>query len=154
MFYNYLKIFHIISAALVLMSIIYSYQLWRAMQKSRQSFSFFTRIQRQTALIIVPGSLIQLATGFSLINIQHVTLTAGWVETSIAGFILLISCWLGFMYFLVAGQQQNAENSTSVHQSRFYQKAQSFMLLLCGLALSVMIYSMANRIAPLYTGVP
>jgi len=153
MFYDYLKIFHILSASLVLTSIAYSYQLWRSMQKSRNSFAQFTRIRKQTALVIVPGALVQLATGFSLISLQHYALSEGWVGSSITGFIVLILSWMGFMYFLAAGQQNMALNGSET-QSRFYRNAQSLMLMLCALALTAMIYSMANRIAPLHSGAP
>ncbi|MDX1900779.1 MAG: DUF2269 family protein [Gammaproteobacteria bacterium] len=151
MFYNYLKIFHILSATLVLTSIVYSYQLWRSMQKSSNSFSFFTRIRKQTATIIIPGALIQLATGFTLMSLQHYPLTDAWVGASISGFILLILSWLGFMYFLSAAQQDRAQHSnTHRRRTHFYRYAQSLMLMLCAFALAIMIFSMATRMTSLH----
>jgi len=146
MIYDYLKILHIISASLVLGSILYSYQLWITMQRAEHPFQFFTRIQKQTALIIVPATLIQLATGFTLISLQHYPLTEWWIGTSIVGFVILVTSWLAFVWFLAVSLQHSPE---SPHASRrrhsFYRHAQSVMLLLCGLAIALMIFSMANR---------
>lgn len=139
--YDYLKILHIISAALVLGSIFYSCQLWVAMLQADDGFPLFHRIQKLTAFIVIPATLVQLGTGFTLISLEHYPLTEWWIGTSITGFVVLVGSWLGFVYFLAAGQQQNVRPRTST----FYRRAQSIMLLLCGLSLAIMIFSMANR---------
>ncbi len=151
MLYDYLKIAHILSATLVVTSLFYSYQLWRSMRSMGNSFPIFNRIQKQTVLVIVPGTLIQLGTGFTLISLQHYPLSDGWVSASISGFIVMIASWLGFIYFLCAAQQEPLKKSMDSNKRHyFYQKAQSIMLLLCALALCVMIFSMANKGASLH----
>ena len=148
--YEYVKMLHIISASLVVSSLFYSYQLWRLLraQGNANTFSVFMRIQKQTLLVIVPFTLIQLATGFTLISQQHGLLSDSWVSTSLLGFMVMISSWLGFIYFLSASQHLDASSNSNENNNsrkRFYDRAQSIMLFLCALALSAMIYVMANR---------
>ena len=146
MMYEYLKILHIVSASLVIGSILYSCQLWLAMQRAQDGFPLFHRIQKQTALVIIPATLIQLGTGFTLISLQHYGLDEAWIGTSITGFLVMVASWLGFIFFLTAAQKQLQQNQFRHSQpDPFYRRAQSIMLLFCGLSLAVMIFSMANR---------
>lgn len=126
MLYNYLKILHIISAALLLTSIVYSYKLWR-----RDSNTLNAHVQAQTWLIVIPLGLFQLVTGFTMISVQHYDFHALWVKGSIIGFMLAISSWFGFIYFSI-------ENKA--------RRAQTVMLLICLASLLSMVFFMANKI--------
>lgn len=146
MVYEYLKILHVISASLIIGSILYSCQLWLAMQRDQDGFPLFHRIQKQTAIVIIPATLIQLGTGFTLISLQHYGLDEAWIGTSITGFLVMVASWLGFIFFLTASQKQLQQKQQDGHRpDPFYQRAQSIMLFFCGLSLAVMIFSMANR---------
>lgn len=125
MLYDTLKILHILSATLLLTSMVYSYQLWRQAETVN-----IQRIQIQTWLIILPFAIIQLITGFTIINIQHEDLTQLWIRGSVTGFILVIGSWFAFIYFLLSGQ---------------HRRKQAIMLSLCASALCVMIFFMTNK---------
>ncbi|MDR3478293.1 MAG: DUF2269 family protein [Gammaproteobacteria bacterium] len=151
MLYSCLKIIHIVSAAILLASMAYCYRLWRDMQTPAKSLDSFDKIQTQTWLIIVPVAVIQLATGFSIINIQHEDLSQTWIAASVIGFITVIASWLSFVYFLLLSQQANtqSESMSARPESRykFFRRAQFFMLSVCAGALFCMIFFMANKIA-------
>ncbi len=117
MFYDSLKILHIISATLVLTSIIYSYSIWR-------SSNNMALIAKQTWLIIIPFAIIQLLTGFMMISLKQYDVSQLWITGSVIGFVIMICSWLGF----ICGY------------------AQSVMLSICGLSLLSMIFFMANKI--------
>jgi len=96
--------------------------------------------------VVATQSLMLVHDGTLYYDLEHYPFTEWWIGTSIAGFLLLVASWLGFVYFLAAAQQQNAQH----RRNTFYRRAQSIMLLLCGLSLALMIFSMANR----FTGPP
>jgi uncharacterized membrane protein len=164
MFYYCLKILHIISATLMLTSIIYSYRLWKNCQNAHETANASQRIQTQTWLFIVPFALIQLATGFSMISTQNYDFSESWISGSVIGFIIVIGSWFSFIYFLLMAQQLAGpnesmqqltfRNSNSDAQFKFFRKIQSYMLLLCGAGLLSMIFFMANKSAALYVSHP
>lgn len=143
MIYENLKILHICSAAVVLGSIFYCCQLWYGIRQAADPFGRFGRIQRQTILIILPGSLVQLATGFTLLSLKQHSLSGGWIITSIEGFLMLVAAWSGFVFFLSASLRETCQTLRA--RRRFYQHAQSVMLLLCGLSIALMVFSMTSR---------
>lgn len=146
MAYEYLKILHIISASLIIGSILYSYRIWLAMPHSHNRFALFARIQKQTAYIIIPATLIQLGSGFTLISLQHYTMSDWWIGTSLLGFSLLVVSWVTFVYFLYISEQDIAKNDAAAGQGKqFAHRAQSLMLMLCALSVVIMIFAMANR---------
>lgn len=146
MAYEYLKILHIISASLIIGSILYSYRLWLAMPHTNDRFALFARIQKQTAYIIIPATLIQLGTGFTLISLRHYSVTEWWISTSILGFSLLVISWISFVYFLYISEQDMDKDSSKLRKGkRFFHRAQSLMLMLCALSVFMMIFAMANR---------
>lgn len=123
MVYFWLKILHILTATLLLLSMAYSYRLWKYAPESAQSVQ---RIQTQTWLVILPLTIMQLATGFSIISIQHYDMSESWISGSVIGFITVIAAWFSFV----------------ILQNR---RLQSVMLHVCGLAILVMIFLMANK---------
>lgn len=137
MSYNYLKIFHILSAALLFASMGYGSYLWWNMQENTQVSS---RIQIHTACIILPITLLQLFSGFTLINIQHYDFNQLWIKGSVLSFSVMLGSWLGFIYFLI---------TALAHPLRqvFYRRLQGIFLLSCGMGLCGMLFFMANKIA-------
>jgi hypothetical protein len=108
------------------------------------------RIQTQTWMVIIPGAIFQLATGFTMISLQEEDLSQLWITGSIIGFIILIGSWFSFIYFLLQSQQipNNSNRSYSnVSRYKFFRRAQSAMLAICGAALFAMIFFMANKTA-------
>jgi uncharacterized membrane protein len=152
MLYFCLKILHILSAALLLTCMGYSYHLWKYMQSQRDGAVRSERIQTLTWLVIIPLAIIQLATGFTMISINHEDLSQLWISGSIIGFVTVIGGWLTFVYFLLLSQQveiRSYENSFGQWSQRglFYRRVQSTMLSVCALSILVMIFFMANKVA-------
>lgn len=127
MLYNSLKIIHIVSATLLLTSIAYSYFIWRG-----NSAISVERIQSQTWLIIVPAAFFQLASGFTMLSLQHYDFSQLWIKGSVVSFIGAIGAWFAFIYFLLSDQQ--------------CRRTQGMMLSLCGISILGMIFFMANKI--------
>lgn len=159
MLYYCLKILHIISATLMLTSIIYSYRLWKNIQSLNNAETISQQIQTQTALFIIPFALIQLATGFTMISVQHYDYSEWWVTGSVIGFIVVIGSWFSFVYFLLTAQSLSEiknSNSPSYDNHRhgkkykIYRQVQSFMLVLCAAAILSMIFFMTNKSASIY----
>lgn len=143
MLYIYLKIFHILSAACVLTSIVYSFHLWRSIH-SHNLATISERIQKQTSLIIIPFAVLQLATGFTMISLKRYSWHQFWLGGSVMSFIIVIITWFGFIYFLLLSQQATAFSNEHLRSIR-YRRLQSFMLLLCALGLLSMVFFMANK---------
>lgn len=144
MLYNTLKILHILSAVMVLSSIAYCFHLWRSLHKSRDMLAISDRIQTQTWIVIIPFALVQLSTGFTMISLEHYDFSEIWVTGSVISFIVVIGSWFSFLYFLLLSQQVTMASQNN-SQLKFYRRVQSFMLLLCALALSGMIFFMTNK---------
>jgi uncharacterized membrane protein len=132
MLYNTLKIIHIISATLLLSSIAYSYCVWIKNDQSNTATTVSERIQTQTWLIILPAAIFQLASGFTMISLQHYDLSLLWIKGSAIGFIGAIGAWFAFIYFLLSGQH--------------LRRTQGIMLCICGISLLCMIFFMANKV--------
>jgi uncharacterized membrane protein len=147
MLYDCLKIFHIISATLLITSMAYSYNLWRYMHSPRVNAIISDRIQTQTWLIIIPVAIIQLATGFTMISLQNEDLSQSWIIGSVVGFIMLVAGWFAFLYFLLLAQQAPAGRHQSAGREKFFRRAQSVTLFICASALLCMIFFMANKTA-------
>ena len=139
MIYYDLKILHILCAGLLLTGFVYCYRLWIGLKEPSTKTLNVQRIQSITWQIILPIAIIQLVTGFTIISIKHEDLTQFWISGSVIGFIIVISSWLGFTYFLLASQQAGSNYS-------LLRKAQSLCLLICSSALLSMIFFMANKI--------
>jgi uncharacterized membrane protein len=132
MLYNSLKIIHILSAALLLLGMASCFRLWKIANQTPLNLH---AIQSQTAFVILPIALFQLATGFTMISLQHYNLSERWITGSIVGFIIVISTWLGFIYFLLQSKNK-----------KIFHTLQKYMLSICGLTLFTMIFLMANKI--------
>jgi uncharacterized membrane protein len=146
MLYDCLKILHIVSATLLLTCMGYSYHLWRNMQSPKDGAVRYQYIQTMTWMFIVPLAIMQLATGFSMINIHHEDVSQLWISGSVIGFITVIGSWFSFIYFLLLAQQVEIRKF-STERAVAYRRMQSMMLAVCGLALLVMIFFMANKVA-------
>jgi uncharacterized membrane protein len=145
MLYDCLKIFHILSAALLITSMAYSYNLWRYMHSPRINAIISDRIQTQTWLIIIPLAIFQLASGFTMISIQNEDLSQSWIIGSVVGFIMLVAGWFGFLYFLLLAQQAPTRSGEYARREKFFRRAQSMTLFICASALLCMIFFMANK---------
>ena len=152
MLYTCLKILHIISAALLLTCMGYSYHLWKTMRSPRDGAIRSQRIQVLTWLMIMPLAIIQLASGFSMISINHEDMSQLWISGSVMGFVIVIGGWFSFVYFLVLSQQIEIDRyqETPVgqwsQQGLFYRRVQSMLLSVCALSILVMIFFMANKV--------
>lgn len=151
MLYSYLKILHILSATGLVTSMGYSVMLWRRMKTARQTNFYAGLIQSQTGFVIIPCLILQLATGFSMISLQHEDLSQLWIGGSVVGAIVVIGSWFTFMYFLLLQQQlpthaERRERYLTVKQ-HYLRRIQFFMLSLCGAALLCMIFLMANKVS-------
>lgn len=142
MLYDPIKILHIISATLVFTSMAYSYYLWWTQNTATTTL----RIQTQTWLIIIPFAMIQLFTGFTMITLKHYDVSELWVSGSILSFIILISSWLGFIYFLLMAQKIPLDPSLKKERRSILIRAQSIMLFICSVAFLSMIFFMTNKI--------
>jgi uncharacterized membrane protein len=149
MSYDSLKLLHIASATLVLTSIAYCFYLWKLIPKTRNALSLSDRIQSQTWLVIIPFSIVQMASGFTLISLKHYNFSEMWIAGSIISFITVMAGWFAFVYYLLLSQQAPI-SFTSHAQLKFYRQIQSLMLSLCALALLSMIFFMANKITSIY----
>jgi uncharacterized membrane protein len=147
MLYDSLKIFHIISAALLISSLTYCYHLWAQARKSTEFAMATYRIQTQTWLIILPIIILQLATGFTMISLKNEDFSQTWIIGSVVGFIIVIGSWFSFIYALSFSQPAptNSANENSV-TSKSFRRLQSIMLVICATALFTMIFLMANKI--------
>jgi uncharacterized membrane protein len=147
MAYNSLKFLHIISATLLLLSMAYSCKVWATLDTHKNSRTLLQQIQTQTWLIILPLAVIQLATGFTMISLNHEDLSQIWIVGSVIGFVTALGSWFAFIYFLLLSQQMAAEERIDVIQFKFYRRIQSAMISVCILAFMTMIFFMANKIS-------
>lgn len=134
MLYNCLKILHILSATLLLTSIVYSFQLWWSAK--RPAIQVAEGIQTQTWSVIIPFAIFQLMTGFTMISLKHYGLSEFWIKGSVIGFVIMMATWFIFIYTLLS--EKSAQP--------FFRQLQFVMLALCSLTLLSMIFLMANRI--------
>ncbi len=128
MFYETLKILHIISASLLLMSVFSTFKLWQTLS--------LEKIQTQTWTLFIPAAIFQLASGFTMISLKHYDLSEYWIIGSMSGFMVLIISWFGFLYLLFTLSLKN----------RFYRILQMTLLLISGITLLFMIFLMTNKI--------
>jgi uncharacterized membrane protein len=141
MTYNCIKLFHIFCASLLIAGVAYSYRLWRQLDTDSSPAAQLTQIQRLTWLAIIPLAVMQLCSGFTMISLKHYAATEFWISGSTISFITMISSWLGFTYFLVAAQPNNASALPI-----FYKRAQTTCLILFKIAFVLMIFFMASKL--------
>lgn len=117
MLYPYLKIFHILCAALLLASVVYGCQEWLTSGKIQ-------RFQAQTGSMIFGFIFLQLLSGFTLISLKHADLSMAWIASVTGAFVMMVIGWLSFICF---------------------EKHRLVTFCLAGFALLWMIFLMANR---------
>lgn len=150
MLYSCLQILHILSATLLVISMAYSFKIWRYMYTPRVDAVISERIQAQTWMIIIPAAIFQMATGFTMLSMQQEDLSQVWIIGSVIGFIILIGSWFSFIYFLLQSQQipsGSNRHSNNTTRYKFFRRAQSTMLGICCAALFSMIFFMSNKTA-------
>lgn len=141
------------SATLLITSMGYSYHLWKNIRSPRDGAIRTQRIQMLTWLFIVPFAIMQLATGFTMMSIEHVNLSEMWIGGSIIGFIIVMGTWFSFIYFLLISQQIETNNTLKSPFDKWnqrglsYRRVQSMLLSLCAFSILVMIFFMANKVA-------
>lgn len=126
MLYNLIKIFHIVTATLLLTTMAYCYYVWLGKDKGRD----IKQIQSLTLQIIAPAALLQLVTGFMMTSLKPEILSQFWIKASSFGFVLVIASWFAFIYFLLSDNR----------------KVQSLMLIGNFLGLLAMIFFMVSKI--------
>ena len=125
MLYNSLKIIHILSASLFLLSLFTCVHAW----KTTPNVAAF--MQKRTATLIIPLAIFQLLSGFTIISTQHYNLSELWIKISIFGFITVIASW-----FVFINTSQNSK----------MKRYNLLALGICIVTLLAMIFSMANKI--------
>lgn len=127
MIYFWLKIFHIISAALLLTSLSYCCCSWFV---NKQAYANI--VQAQTISVIIPLVILQMFTGFSAISfnedLNQESFNQLWIKGSAIGFVFMIVSWFGFV----------------IIKNR---KLQAAMLSICLFSLLTMIFLMTNKIS-------
>jgi uncharacterized membrane protein len=139
MFYDILKILHIISAALLLVSFIYTFNFWLTSFRRNDmtgTNSSLQPMQTQTWALFIPTAIFQLASGFTMVSLKHYDLSEFWIIGSMSGFMMLILSWFGFLYLLFSSPPKNL----------FYSMLQITLLLTTGITLLFMIFLMTNKI--------
>lgn len=129
MSYDLLKILHIISATLLVTSIIMSVKVWKK-SKASSSAAMMHTLQTQTGISIVPLAILQLASGFTMISLRHYDVSQLWITGSITSFIVAVVSWLGFFCLLHRNQP----------------RLQSSLLVICALALVCMVFLMVSKL--------
>lgn len=133
MLYNALKIFHIISATIFIISIVACILIWF---RSKDPAHTAERIQKLTILVFFPFAMLQLATGFTMISLQHYEWSEIWILGSVIGFIVVLVSWISFLYLLL-----------TPHKSPLtLRRTQALLLILCIIAVLSMIFFMVNKI--------
>ena len=117
MLYDSLKIFHIVSASVLLTSAIYSGRRWIATRDSQP-------LHRQTVFLIIPFAIMQLLTGFTMISLKVNELSPWWISSILISFIIAIISWAGFI---------------------FYPRAQRVFLFLLSVSIITLLFLMTNR---------
>lgn len=130
MLYYTLKILHILSAALLLTSFVYSLRIWKQARLNKIESNLSDQMNSLTWLGIIPFALLQLLTGFTMISLKQYAYTDIWVIGSVEGFIIVIVSWFAFMYCLA-------------HQYKILQKV---CISSCVVALFSMIFFMSTRL--------
>lgn len=102
MIYNDLKIIHILSASLLLMSFFLSSS---SFFKTKNSSNY---LQKQTILSMIPLAIFQLFSGFTMLSLQSISLTPFWVKGSLLGFMVLIVSWITFIFFAHKSKKKSA----------------------------------------------
>ena len=126
MLYDILKVSHILFASLIVITIAYDISLW--IKKDPNSIE---RISHHTTRLIIPLTIIQLFTGFTMISLKQYDFHEKWILVSSIGFPIFVASWLGFVYF----------------STYSFRRIPSFMLGFTLLCLSFMIFFMTNKIA-------
>jgi uncharacterized membrane protein YozB (DUF420 family) len=126
MLYSILKVTHIIFASLLFATMLYNIFLWL-----KQTADIHSILARSTAQLIIPLTILQLLSGFTIISLKHYDFHEKWILVSSIGFPLFIASWLGFVYF----------------SSFSFRRVPLIMLGFTFLSLLLMIFFMTNKIA-------
>jgi uncharacterized membrane protein len=135
MLYNSLKIFHILFAAGLIISLVHAVYLWQSAKNTTDRSDIQAALSIQTGLVILPLAILQLVLGFTMISIKQYDLNALWIRGSILAFMIMILSWLSFTYLFV---------TRADHKINHY--GQIIFLSLALAALLFMIFCMANKI--------
>ena len=129
MSYYFVKTLHIFCASILLLSLCKCCLLWY-----KRNFNLLTK-QGWMILFI---SIFQLFSGFTMISLKHTNVKQLWIQGSIVGFILFISCCILFFYLII-------DMKTRIQPSPFLQKTISVTLSMMILTMLSMIFFMASQ---------
>ena len=153
MFYDWIKILHVISAALFFTGTLNIFLYWVYVNKSGNISRIGHASQRILLLgwlMILPAGLFQLLSGFTMLSLKHFLLAERWVQASLGGFVIVILCWFSLLY-LITGSQTLLSNISQegLLSSDFLRtrNRQYCLFALILLTILVMIFFMANKIA-------
>ena len=118
MLYHTFKILHILTATLLLTSMVLGCYQW---YQSKNKYL----LQIQTWTRIIPLAFFQLLSGFTMISLKQYSLSEFWILGSLVSFLIVIGSWFGFLYFL---------------------RAQLIFLFICSGAFLSMIFLMASTL--------
>jgi hypothetical protein len=138
MLYDILKTLHIISATLLLTSVVYTFKLWLTSNKLAFTHDSLLSIQRQTWMLFIPTTLFQLASGFMMISLKQFEPSEFWIIGSVGGFVVLVISWFSFLYLLF--------NSSFTLAKNLYHKLQIVLLIVTGMTLLFVMFLMTSQI--------
>jgi hypothetical protein len=88
-----------------------------------------------------------------MISLKNEALSQTWIIGSILGFVIAIGGWISFIYSLLLSQQVEIRDNAAQpvrpwgERRLYYRRVQSLLLTVCALAMLVMIFLMANKVA-------
>jgi len=136
MLYNNIKFIHILSATLLIMSMVSCYLIWKKAYTTHTEGST-QKLQTSTWLIVTPTLIFQLFSGFYMASLKNYPMTQLWLQGSAIGFLILTTSWFGFIYCFFKHKK---------HGFNFLKSLQIILLLICLLTVLSMIFLMANKI--------
>ena len=145
--YYLLKTVHIISASILFGGgfTLFIYQLLvnqhHAPNKCLQISHYLLKLQ---IILLIPAGMVQLVTGFMMINLKHYNLHAFWVLGVIFGFILAVGSYLSSIYYfkLAINELEKTTVNTSSYE-KYHKKYLQRAWLTFGL-LAMMIFFMST----------
>ena len=152
MLYEWLKIMHVISAAVLFATGIGTafYMLYANFQKDIQLIAEVTRqVVIADALFTGISGIIQPATGFAMVYLKGYSLLSLWLLGSIIGYGVAGACWLPVVYLQIRCRDLafTALNTRTPLPPLYYRYFKSWCLLgiPAFLALTVTFFLMTNR---------
>ena len=130
MFYDIVKILHIISAALILISVISTIKLWL-------TSASLQKIQMQMWLLFVPATIFQWVSGFIMVSLIQDELSDFWMLANMGAFMVFVISWFSFLYLVFTSSPNSHDRFTRILQIVF--------LIVTFVSLLLMVFLMSDK---------